>query len=70
MLTRKRKLDCDAMEAARVENTASRELAFCMGSAERLGDNSAVRMITEGNIVRMILEGHGSDYNGVIEIDD
>jgi hypothetical protein len=69
MLTRKRKQDFDAMEAARLENTASRERAFGMGLVERLGENSAVKMIAE-DLVRKILEEYGgSEYNGIIEID-
>jgi hypothetical protein len=55
-----------AEDAARVANTASRELAFCMGRAE--GENSAVSILIS-DLIRMILE-NGSDYNGVFEIDD
>ena len=67
MLTRKRKQNCDAMTAARVANTASRELAFCMGRAK--GETSALRIIP-ADVIRMMFEKYGSDYNGVIEIDD
>ena len=55
-----------AEEAARVANTASRELAFCMGRAK--GENSAVSILIS-DLIMMILENN-SDYNGVVEIDD
>jgi hypothetical protein len=69
MLTRKRKHDIDAIKAARVENTAKRQLAFAMGAVKRLGDNSVVSMI-EDNVLQLIIEELDTDYNGVIEIDD